>query len=105
MNLNVSFLIKQPDYNSKEEDQENHEMRPLVEKNQSQNQPMLIPRRPQIIIGDHDKQMAPPDTGAIGNGAGATGNNTGAPEVKSNEADVIHCNFVLKRTNDPIEQI
>ena len=98
MNLNVSFLIKQPDYNSKEEDQENHEMRPLVEKNQSQNQPMLIPRRPQIIIGDHDKQMAPPDTGAIGNGAGA-------PEVKSNEADVIHCNFVLKRTNDPIEQI
>ena len=139
-------------------DEEKHEMRPLVDKNQHQQNAALQPRRPQIVIGgDPDnKQLAPIDTcttvapsiagagvkftpsvgananyenfapseaGAYANVAASAGTSANlAPsagaganfpatsgangqESKPNSANVIHCNFVLKRTNDPVHQI
>ena len=133
-------------------DEEKHEMRPLVDKNQHQQNPALQPRRPQIVVGgDPDnKQLAPIDTcttvapsiagasvgananyenfapseaGAYANVAASAGTSANfAPSVgagahflatsgangqesKPNSANVIHCNFVLKRTNDPVHQI
>ena len=131
-------------------------MRPLVDKNQHQQNASLQPRRPQIVIGDQDKQLAPIDTcttvapsvagagvnfapsvgananyenfapseaGAYANvavsagtsanfapsvGAGANfpaTSGANGQETKPNSANVIHCNFVLKRTNDPVHQI
>ena len=107
-------------------------MRPLVDKNQHQQNASLQPRRPQIVIGDQDKELAPIDTcttvapsvaGAGANfapssnayeniapsaGAGANVSSTSGAngqETKPNSANVIHCNFVLKRTNDPVHQI
>ena len=137
-------------------DEDKHEMRPLVDKNQHQQNPSLQPRRPQIVVGDN-KQLAPIDTcttvapsiagagvnftppsvgananyenfapseaGAYANVAASAGTSANfAPSVgagahflatsgangqesKPNSANVIHCNFVLKRTNDPVHQI
>ena len=139
-------------------DEEKHEMRPLVDKNQHQQNAALQPRRPQIVIGgDPDNKQLPPidtcttvapsipgagvnftpsvgasanyenfapsEAGAYVNVAASAGTSANfAPsvgaganfpatsgangqETKPNSANVIHCNFVLKRTNDPVHQI
>ena len=44
-----------------------------------------------------------PSTGAGANFPTTSGAN--GQETKPNSANVIHCNFVLKRTNDPVHQI
>ena len=119
-------------------------MRPLVDKNQHQQENNLVPRRPQIVIGDPEKQLAPtctkaaPSVGAAGSGANLPGTSgagayvniapganipstsnayvnfapganipatSSGQETKQNSAKVIHCNFVLKRTNEPVHQI
>ena len=64
-----------------------HEMRPLMGP-KSQGQP-LVPRRPQIIIGDHQTAMVEslPDS----------------PQVM--QVTEKSANYVLKRTNEPSQQI
>ena len=78
---------------------------------------------PSAVANANYENFAPSEAGAYANvaasagtsanfapsvGAGAnflTTSGANGQESKPNSANVIHCNFVLKRTNDPVHQI